>query len=394
MQAWSLLLLVGLVGQPSASSEQRFRARELGLKVGVLPTGSWNAITDVRDVRVGQVTLVKDSDIRTGVTAIVPHGGNLFLEKVPAAVYVGNGFGKLMGSTQIETLGNLETPILLTGTLNVPRVADALIDYMLELPGLSQVRSINPVVGETNDGYLSAIRQRPIGRPEVFQALRQAVNGPVQEGSVGAGTGTICYGFKGGIGTASRVLPRALGGYTVGVLVQTNFGGVLRMHGVPLARELGQYYLRDFREDSSGDGSCMIVVATDAPLRARNLKRLAQRAMLGLAATGGTSTNGSGDYVIAFSTSSELRIPHAAPGQSVRDRLLTGGVLRNQDVSPLFQAVKESTEEAIYNSMLMATSVEGRAGHRIEALPLRRTFELLKKYGAVPTTHEYPASRP
>lgn len=393
MQAWSLLLLVGFVSQPSSSSEQRFRARELGLKVGVLPTGRWNAITDVHDVRVGQVTLMKDSDIRTGVTAIVPHGGNLFLQKVPAAVHVANGFGKLMGSTQIDTLGNLETPILLTGTLNVPRVADALLDYMLALPGLSGVRSINPVVGETNDGYLSAIRQRPIGRSQVFQALRQAVNGPVQEGSVGAGTGTICYGFKGGIGTASRVLPEALGGYTLGVLVQTNFGGVLRMHGVPLGRELGKYYLRDFREDSSGDGSCMIVVATDAPLSARNLKRLAQRAMLGLAATGGTSTNGSGDYVIAFSTSPEVRIPHSPAGPSVADRLLRGGVLHNRDVSPLFQAAKESTEEAIYNSMLMATSVQGRADHRIEALPLKRTYELLKKYGAVPASHKYPGSR-
>lgn len=343
------------------------RARELGIRVGVLEPGPWNAITDVAGVRVGQVTLIREQGIRTGVTAILPHGGNPFFEKVPAAIYIGNGFGKLMGYSQVEELGSLETPILLTSTLNAPKVADALLDYMLALPGMDSVRSINPVVGETNDGFLNEIRKRPVERRHVFEAIQKARSGPVEEGSVGAGTGTVCFGFKGGIGTSSRVLPSSLGGHTVGVLVQTNFGGILQIAGAPVGRELGRYYLQEHREsaEASADGSCMIVVATDAPLSSRNLKRLAKRAFLGMAATGSPSSNGSGDYVIAFSTRSE--IPQ----------------LENDQMSPLFQAVKEATEEAIYNSLFQATSMEGRDGHRVEALPLEAVLEILRKYRVI-----------
>ncbi|MFQ5930152.1 MAG: P1 family peptidase [Acidobacteriota bacterium] len=389
-------VLVAILVVGTASAESRYRARELGIEVGVLQPGDRNAITDVEGVKVGHVTVVEGSEIRTGVTAILPHGDNVFLQKVPAAAYVGNGFGKLMGSTQIEELGNLETPILLTSTLNVPRVADALLDYMLGLPGMEGVRSINPVVGETNDGYLNEIRYRRIGGKEVFNAIRSASSGAVQEGSVGAGTGTVCFGFKGGIGTSSRVLPSSLAGYRVGVLVQTNFQGVLRIGGAPVGKELGRYYLRRKLQDSAdscGDGSCMIVVATDAPLDSRNLKRLARRAMLGLAVTGGTSTSGSGDYVLAFSTAKGLRIYHSSAGKPVQERMLRGKLLRNEDTSPLFQAVKEATEEAIYNSILMATSVTGRDGHSVEPIPLDRVFQILKKYGVIPGDFPFPGER-
>lgn len=351
------LLLTSLAGE-----QVRQRIRDLGVEVGVLETGKWNAITDVEGVRVGHATLIEGDSIRTGVTAVLPHGGNLFREKVPAAIYVGNGFGKLMGSTQVNELGNIETPILLTATLNVPRVADALIDYMLSLPDMEEVRSINPVVGETNDGYLNDIRRRAVGRDQVFQAIRAAASGPVKEGSVGAGTGTVCYGFKGGIGTSSRLLFDRLGGWTVGVLVQTNFGGILNLAGAPVGKELGKYYLSEVGSEDSGDGSCMIVVATDAPLDARNLKRLGKRAMLGMGATGSPSTNGSGDYVIAFSTSNASQ------------------ELDNSEMSPLFQAVKEATQEAIYNSLLMAETVEGQKGRRVEAISIDRVVEILKKY--------------
>jgi D-aminopeptidase len=372
-------------GDPPADPP-RPRIRDLGVVVGVLPPGPLDAITDVAGVRVGHTTLVRGADVRTGVTAILPHGGNLFQDKVPAAVVVGNGFGKLMGSTQVQELGELETPVLLTGTLNVPRVADALIDWMLAQPGNEAVQSINPVVAETNDGFLSDIRARPVGRDEVFAALRGAKDGPVEEGSVGAGTGTVAFGFKGGIGTASRVVPRRSGGYTVGVLVQTNFGGVLTINGAPVGRELGRYYLKDQLDSrpvgpggagatDRADGSIIMVVATDAPLDARNLRRLAARAMLGLARTGSPSTNGSGDYVIAFSTAAQNRI---RPGDAVRQ----AAVLGNDAVSPLFLAAVEATEEAIYNSLLRATTVIGRAGHRVEALPVDRTVETLRKYGA------------
>jgi D-aminopeptidase len=366
----------------------RPRSRDLGVVVGILPTGKNNAITDVAGVRVGHATLIRGDNIRTGVTAILPHSGNLFQEKVPAAIFVGNGFGKLMGSTQVDELGEIETPILLTSTLNVPRVADALIEWMIQLPGNEEVRSINPIVAETNDGYLNDIRGRHAGRDEVFAAIRSAKEGAVEEGSVGAGTGTVAFGWKGGIGTSSRVIPQSLGGYTVGVLVQSNYGGVLTINGAPVGRELGRYYLKEQIEgrrvsrnfpsenqvSDAADGSIIMVVATDAPLDARNLKRLAARAMLGLARTGSPSTNGSGDYVIAFSTQNRVRASAA---------LQNTQTLGNDAMSPLFQAVVEATEEAIYNSLFKATTVTGRDGHRVEALPIENTLEILKKYGAV-----------
>src|ERR671927_17296 len=325
----ALLLLPPAMAQ-KVNEPARPRARDIGLRVGVLPAGRLDAITDVEGVRVGQVTLFKGEGVRTGVTAILPHSGNLFREKVPAAVFVGNGFGKLTGSTQVEELGEIETPILLTNTLSVPRAADALVEWTLAQPGNEDVRSVNALVAETNDGQLNDIRGRHVGREEVFAALKSAKGGEVEEGSVGAGTGTVAFGFKGGIGTASRVVPRKLGGYTVGVLVQTNFGGVLTMNGAPLGRELGRYYLKEDLEpparsggtrtvgttplDGSdlnsdlADGSVIIVVATDAPVDARNLRRLAARAIMGLARTGAAGSNGSGDYAIAFSTAPEVRI--------------------------------------------------------------------------------------
>lgn len=371
----SAFMLVSL-SMAQSGGNHRPRARDVGVAPGILPPGPLNAITDVDGVRVGHQTLIRGENVRTGVTAILPHGGNLYQEKVPAAIYVGNGFGKLMGSTQVNELGELETPILLTNTLNVPKVADALIEYMLNLPGNENVRSINPVVAETNDGYLNDIRGRHVSREDVFAALRKASGGPVEEGAVGAGTGTRAFGFKGGIGTSSRRLPASLGGYTVGVLVQTNFGGVLTINGAPVGRELGQYYLKEAVEEHSADGSIIIVVATDAPLDHRNLYRLAKRAMLGLARTGSPSTNGSGDYVIAFSTAPENRI---RPGQRER----TMKTLDNQAMSPLFEAVVEATEEAIYNSLFRATTMRGRDGHVVKALPLERTLEILRRYGAL-----------
>ena len=386
-----LLLFLPLMTQ-AGNEQRRPRARDIGLRVGVLPAGRLDAITDVEGVRVGHATLIKGEDVRTGVTAVVPHGGNLFREKVPAAVFVGNGFGKLMGSTQVEELGELETPILLTNTLGVPRVADALVEWMLGLPGNEDVRSVNAVVGETNDGQLNDIRGRHVGREEVFAALKSAKGGEVEEGSVGAGTGTVAFGFKGGIGTASRVVPQKYGGYTVGVLVQTNYGGVLTMNGAPVGRELGRYYLKDDLEPAGksgrkgaappsgadrADGSVIVVVATDAPLDARNLRRLAARAMLGLARTGSPSTNGSGDYVIAFSTAPQNRVRH---GDTAPRRV---ELLPNDSMSPLFLACVEATEEAVYNSLLRATTVTGRGGARVEALPVDKTVEILKRYKAV-----------
>jgi D-aminopeptidase len=383
----AVLLLVAMKDR-NFQSPARPRARDLGVIVGILPPGKNNAITDVEGVRVGQTTLIKGDNVRTGVTAILPHAGNLFQEKVPAAIYVGNGFGKLMGSTQVNELGEIETPILLTSTLNVPRAADALLDWMLGLPGNEQVRSINPVVAETNDGFLNDIRGRHVGRDEVFAALKEAKAGPVEEGSVGAGTGTVAFGFKGGIGTASRVLPQSLGGYSLGVVVQTNFGGVLAIGGAPVGRELGRYYLKEQLEgrrmgqnqnpenvvSDRADGSIIMVVATDAPIDHRNLRRLAERAMMGLARTGSSASNGSGDYVIAFSTAKQNRIK---AGDALRNTQSLG----NDAMSPLFQAAIEATEEAIYNSLLRATTVTGRDGNRAEALPIEKTVEILKKYG-------------
>src|SRR5215218_10230470 len=388
-----LFIFVSLMAPP-AQSQNRPRAREAGIIVGVLPTGPLNAITDVGGVRVGHTTIVRGDNVRTGVTAVLPHGGNLFREKVPGAVFVGNGFGKLTGSTQVAELGEIETPILLTNTLNVPRVADALVEWVLARPGNEDVRSVNALVAETNDGQLNDIRGRHVGRDEVFAALKSAKGGEVEEGSVGAGTGTVAFGFKGGIGTASRVVPQKYGGYTVGVLVQTNYGGVLTMNGAPVGRELGRYYLKEDLEPARkagrqkerpgplsnvdrADGSCIVVVATDAPLDARNLRRLAARAMLGLARTGSPSTNGSGDYVIAFSTAPQNRIKH---GDTSLRRV---ELLPNDLMSPLFLACVEATEEAVYNSLLRATTVKGRGGARVEALPIERTIEILKKYKAI-----------
>lgn len=387
------LLLAGLLAflslEPSGHSQNRPRTRDIGLKVGVLPTGSLNSITDVPGVLVGHTTIVRGDDVRTGVTAILPHNGNLFREKVPGAVFVGNGFGKLAGSTQVNELGEIETPILLTSTLAVPRVADYLIDYMLALPGNEQVQSINPLVAETNDGYLNDIRGRHITRDDVFAAIKGAKSGAVEEGSVGAGTGTVAFGFKGGIGTSSRKLPAQLGGYTIGVLVQSNFGGVLTINGAPVGQELGRYYLKDAilkeatpspKDQSTPDGSIIMVVATDAPVDARNLRRLAARAMMGLARTGGSAGNGSGDYVIAFSTAPEvrIRIPNQRDSSLTRDLKLLG----NDAMSPLFLAVIEATEEAIYNSMFRATTVTGK-GHTVEALPMDRVVEMLRKHGLI-----------
>lgn len=358
----------------SADARQK-DLRDYGVAIGVLHAGKWNAITDVPGVQVGQKTLVQGDDVRTGVTAILPYSGNIFQNKVPAAVYVGNGFGKLIGTTQIDELGNLETPIVLTNTLSVATAADALIDYTFAFPENGDVRSVNPVVGETNDGYLNDIRGRHVTRRDVLDALKAAAGGKVEQGNVGAGTGTVAFGFKGGIGTSSRQLPDALGGYTVGVLVQTNFGGVLAVDGVPIGKALHTYYLSD-KLNYSPDGSCMIVVATDAPLDARNLKRLAKRAILGLGRTGGIASDGSGDYVIAFSTNAKVRVPYAS-GSPVREV----PVLSNDAMSPLFMAAIESTEEAIINSLFQAKTMTGRDHHEVTALPVDKVLRIMEQHG-------------
>ena len=389
----ALLGMVLMMSQGASQEKPRPRAREAGVIVGVLQPGALNAITDVGGVSIGHTTLIRGDNVRTGVTAILPHNGNLFREKVPGAVFIGNAFGKLAGSTQVNELGEIETPIMLTSTLNVPRVADALIDYMLGLPGNEDVQSINPLVGETNDGYLNDIQGRHVGREEVFAAIKNARGGPVEEGVVGAGTGTVAFGFKGGIGTSSRKLPASLGGYTVGVLVQTNFGGILTINGAPVGRELGRYYLKeqlsskDFRSkgptnlslSNSPDGSVIIVIATDAPIDHRNLQRLAARSMMGLARTGAAGSNGSGDYAIAFSTAPELRIRTAADNRGSKSNVI---LLSNDGMSPIFLAVIEATEEAIYNSLFRATTTTGR-GHTVDALPIDRTLEILRRHGSI-----------
>ena len=370
--AFAFFVALAVAGTAVLASEDRPRAREFGLVVGVLPTGPLNAITDVAGVKVGQVTLVEGPDVRTGVTAVLPHGGNLFQDKVPAAVAVANGFGKLTGATQVGELGTLETPVVLTNTLSVPAAAEAVIDWTLGLPGNERVASVNPVVGETNDGWLSDIRGRHVTRAHVLEAIRTASDGPVAEGAVGAGAGTTCFDYKGGIGTASRRLPESRGGWTVGVLVQTNFGGVLTIRGVPFDREDAGTAAAPGPEPA-GDGSCMIVVATDAPLDARNLERLAKRALLGIARTGGYYSNGSGDYAVAFSTAASVRVPHRSPSTT---RTVT--LLKDEAVSPLFQAAAEAGEEAILNSLFKAVRTEGRDGRVAEALPLARVRELLR----------------
>ena len=371
--AFRILLLLSCLAAP-AVGQQRPRARDLGIVVGVLSPGPLDAITDVAGVRVGHVTLARGDSVNTGVTAVLPHDGNVFRERVPAAIVVGNGFGKLAGSTQVNELGELESPIVLTCTLCVPRAADAVLTYLLDLPGNADVRSANAVVAETNDGFLNDIRARPITATDVLTAIRSAAPGPVAEGSVGAGRGTVAFGWKGGIGTASRRLPARLGSWTVGVLVQTNFGGVLSINGAPVGRALGRYYLRG----DLGDGSVIIVVATDAPLDHRQLERLARRALAGLARTGSSMTNGSGDYVIAFST--RRRVGQSAdPPIRLSD---TVEVVTNDAMSPLFEAVIEATEEAIYNSMLRAETVRGFRG-TVEGLPIDSTVAILRRYGAI-----------
>lgn len=367
-----LLLLLPVV----LATAQKKRLRDYGVEIGVMPTGKLNAITDVKGVRVGHVTLIEGDAVRTGVTAIIPHDKNVFQWKVPAAIFIGNGFGKLAGYSQVKELGNIETPIILTNTLGVATGIQGLLTYTLSQPENAGVQSVNAVVGETNDGGLNDIRKRPVREEHVLEALRKASSGAVAEGNVGAGTGTICFGFKGGIGTSSRLLPASLGGYTVGVLVQTNFGGNLEIAGVPVGRELDLYPFR--KALTSSDGSCMIVVATDAPLDARNLERLAMRAMLGLGKTGGIAANGSGDYVIALSTAEQNLIQHN-PETNVY-KLET---IHNDYVTPLFMAAIEATEEAILNSLFAAETLTGKDGYTAEAIPVDKVVELLKKYNRI-----------
>ena len=367
-----------------AQANERLRARELGIQVGVFPTGVHNAITDVSGVQVGHSTVVQAPNVRTGVTAILPHAENAYISRVPAALHVGNGYGKLLGVTQVRELGELETPILLTCTLCVWKAADAMVEWMLEQTGMENVRSLNAFVGETNDGRLNDIRSRPIEPEHVFAALESASGGPVAEGGVGAGAGTVAFGWKGGIGTSSRVLPSSLGGYTVGVLVQSNFGGILQIGGAPVGKELGQYAFanqvgHDDEYDPDTDlqewGSIMIVVATDAPVSDRNLERIARRAIMGLSRTGSYASNGSGDYVIAFSTSEEVR-------RSDGDGMHRYSDLSNSNVSALFEATLEATEEAIYNSLFMAESVTSN-GRTVEALPVEETVDILRRYRVI-----------
>lgn len=358
-------------------AQKRFRARSLGVKPGILTPGYWNAITDVKGVSVGHKTLIVADSIRTGVTVIMPHQDNVFQAKVPAAIFVGNGFGKCIGTTQLEELGNLETPIALTNTLNAFLVANALIDYTLSFPQNKSIRSVNPVVGETNDGWLNDIRGRHVKNHHVREAIQNATTEAVQEGNVGAGTGTRCLGYKGGIGTSSRVLPKAKGGYTVGVLVQANFGGILTINGARVGEALNNFYMA---EDVPYvvDGSCMIVIATDAPLSVRNLKRLAKRSFLAFGRVGAFSSNGSGDYSIAFSTHPKLRVPYQT---KIREQPKLE--VPNDHMSPLFLAVVEATEEAIYNALFMASDMQGQKGRTMKALPLKETLKVMRKYKAL-----------
>lgn len=372
----------GEVGQ----AEKRARCRALGIQVGILPTGQWNAITDVPGVKVGHQTIWRGDSIRTGVTVIVPHDGNLYREKMPAAVYCGNAFGKLAGSTQIAELGTLDTPIALTNTLSIAACMQGLIRHTLAQPGNETVGSVNAVVGETYDGYLNDIRGMHVTPEDTLSAIAAAASGPVAEGSVGAGTGTSCFGFKGGIGTSSRRIPHDLGGYTVGVLVQSNYGGVLTINGAPVGRELGDFSMSEYTTAPSGDGSCMIVVATNAPLSPHALERLAKRAVLGLGRTGSVMQNGSGDYVIAFSTAYRI---------TDHDRVLDPPVatVARRAMNPLFLATVEATEEAVYNSMFQATSVSGLDGHRRQAIPLDRVVEICRRYGVLNLQERLPGVR-
>ena len=359
-----------MLAQP-VMKEARPRARDLGLRPGSFDPGPWNAITDVAGVRVGHLTLIEGTSVRTGVTAVLPHTGNLFLDKVAGAVFVGNAFGKLAGSTQVNELGDIETPIVLTNTLSVGAAMDAVVGWTLRQRGNERVRSVNALVGETNDGGLNDIRGMHIRSSHVIDAIDAARGGPVEEGSVGAGTGTECYGWKGGIGTSSRKLPARFGGYSLGVLVQSNFGGTLTMGGAPVGKELGHVA---FAGPATGDGSCMIVVATDAPIDARDLRRLAARAVFGLGRTGSSYSNGSGDYAISFTTAPEMRVKY---GEA---RLRTSTILPSEAVSPLFEAALEATEEAVYNSLLKANTVTGIGGRMVEAIPIDKLKEILSRY--------------
>ena len=382
----SLRLTAALLGlcalAASAQEAPRARARDLGVAPGIFTPGKYNAITDVAGVRVGQVTLVGGDTVRTGVTAILPHAGNVYRSRVPAALHVGNGFGKFVGSTQVNELGELETPILLTCTLCVWKAADAMAEWMLAKPDMQQVRSLNVVVGETNDGGLNDIRSRPVTADAVRRALETAQSGPVQEGSVGAGTGTVAFGWKGGVGSSSRKLPESLGGWTVGVLVQANFGGVLQVEGAPVGRELDRYAFQNAvaardntrgLADDRGDGSVIIVIATDAPLSDRNLRRLASRGMMGLGRTGSSASNGSGDYVLAFSTAESVRRTFDAPQLQTTE-------LANEAMSAVFQASVDAVEESVYNALFMATTTSGN-GQTVEAIPLDRVREVLLAHG-------------
>ncbi|MDT4819591.1 Beta-peptidyl aminopeptidase BapA [compost metagenome] len=369
----TILVFLSILG----IAQEKKRPRDYGLKFGVLPTGKLNSITDVEGLKVGHRTLIIGDSVHTGVTAILPYDGNIFQQKIPAAIFAANGFGKLTGSTQVKELGNLETPIILTNTLSVAAAMEGLIDYTLNMKGNEEVKSVNALVGETNDSFLNDIRGRHVNKKDVLAAISQAKSGKVTEGNVGAGTGTVCFGYKGGIGTSSRKLPKSLGGYTIGALVQTNFGGVLQIDGVPIGAELGKFSFSN-QLLNNVDGSCMMVIATDAPLDSRNLERLAKRAFLGLGKTGGIASNGSGDYVIAFSTATGLRVPYSS-----KVATLNQAILHNDETSPIFMAAIEATEEAIINSLFAAETVSGIKGNTANALPIEKVLDLLKKYNRI-----------
>ena len=367
-----ILIAVCVVLGAMSLAAQHKTLREWGFPTGIFETGQYNAITDVPGVTVGHVTLIQGDSVRTGVTAIVPHQGDLFRHKVPAAIYVGNGFGKLAGITQVNELGNIETPIVLTNTLSVAAGIEGIVRYTLMQPGHEAVRSVNAVVGETNDGRLNDIRGMHVTPQMVIDAINNAHGGPVEQGCVGAGTGTICFGFKGGIGTSSRVLPQSLGGYTVGVLVQTNYGGILEIDGVQVGQKLHKHdFINHVRRSENVDGSCMMIVITDAPLDSRNLERVAKRAMMGMAKTGGIASNGSGDYVIALSVAPENLIDSQA-------RTITSTVLANGEMSPIFAATIEATAEALWNSLFMADPMTGKGGYHVDALPVEQVLEMLR----------------
>ena len=368
----AILVVAMLLTVATAVAQQHKTLREWGFPTGIFETGKYNAITDVPGVTVGHVTCIEGDSIRTGVTAIVPHQGNIFRNKVPAAIYVGNGFGKLAGVTQVRELGNIETPVILTNTLSVAAGMEGAIRYTLMQPGCERENSVNAIVGETNDGRLNKIRQMYITPQMVIDAINKAHGGPVEQGNVGAGTGTICFGFKGGIGTSSRVLPESLGGYTIGVLVQTNYGGILEIDGVQVGQKLQKHdFINHVRKTENVDGSCMMVVITDAPLDSRNLERVAKRAMMGMAKTGGIASNGSGDYVIALSVAPENLISDKA-------KMLTTTVLANSQMSSIFAATIEATAEALWNSLFMAESMTGRDGYHVDALPVEKVLEMLR----------------